>query len=33
MRLAFYIVTAVVVLGAAYTLGPDFVRYLKIRSM
>jgi hypothetical protein len=33
MKLAIIIVAAVIVAGAAYSLGPDIVRYLKIKSM
>lgn len=33
MKIAACTVAAVVVLGIAYTLAPDVVRYLKMRSM
>jgi hypothetical protein len=33
MKIAFYVVAAIVLAGIAYSLGPDTARYLKIRSM
>jgi hypothetical protein len=33
MKIAIYAIAAVVVLGVAYSLGPDIARYMKIKSM
>lgn len=33
MKIALCIIAAVVVAGAAYSLGPDLARYFKMRSM
>lgn len=33
MKIASIIVAAVVVVSVAYAMGPDLVRYIKIRSM
>jgi hypothetical protein len=33
MKLALFILTGVVAAGVVYALAPDFVRYMKIRSM
>jgi hypothetical protein len=33
MKLALCAITAVVILGIAYSLGPDLTRYMKIRAM
>ncbi len=33
MKMPLYVAASVLALGLAYTLGPDFVRYMKIRSL
>lgn len=33
MRVAFYLFLGVAVAGIAYSIGPDFVRYMKIKCM
>jgi hypothetical protein len=33
MKIVFCAVAAVVILGMAYSLGPDVARYMKIKSM
>ncbi len=33
MKITLHVAAGVLALGLAYSLGPDFVRYMKIRSM
>jgi len=33
MKIIFYAIAAIVIVGMARTLGPDVSRYMKIRSM
>jgi hypothetical protein len=33
MKIVFFAVAAIVIAGMAYSLGPDVVRYMKIKSM
>jgi hypothetical protein len=33
MKIVFFAVAAIVIVGMAYSLGPDVARYMKIKSM